>query len=176
MNWFTADWHLSHKNIITYSNRPFSSVGEMNKTIYDNFFSKVKNKDTVYFLGDLSFYNMDFHDFFFLMKEKNITINFIIGNHDYRNKKIIESYTKPHDYLNININGQNISLCHYAMRTWNKSCHGAWQFYGHSHGTLPPIGKQWDVGIDNNNFFPVSFNEIKKIMDNIPNNFDMVNK
>ena len=32
---------------------------------------------------------------------------------------------------------QDIVLCHYAMRVWQKSHYGAWMLYGHSHGTLP---------------------------------------
>jgi hypothetical protein len=33
--------------------------------------------------------------------------------------------------------GQPIVLCHYAMRVWNRSHHGAWHLYGHSRGNLP---------------------------------------
>jgi hypothetical protein len=28
-------------------------------------------------------------------------------------------------------------LCHYAMRVWNRSHHGAWHLYGHSQGESP---------------------------------------
>ena len=48
------------------------------------------------------------------------------------------------------------------------SHYGAWQIYGHSYGHLPPIGKQWDVGVDNNEFRPVSFDELKAIMAPVP--------
>lgn len=50
------------------------------------------------------------------------------------------------------------------MRTWERSYHGSWQVFGHSHGRLEPIGKQWDVGVDNNNFYPVSFDKLSSIM------------
>jgi calcineurin-like phosphoesterase family protein len=42
--------------------------------------------------------------------------------------------------------------------------------YGHAHGRLPPIGKQWDVGVDNNGFKPLSFADVVKIMDKRPHN------
>ena len=51
------------------------------------------------------------------------------------------------------------------MRVWNKSHYGSWELYGHSHGTLEPIGKQLDVGVDTNNFYPYSFEDIKKRLD-----------
>ena len=50
--WFTADFHLGHKNIIRYCNRPFDTVEEMNRTIIDRLNSLVKTNDILYFLGD----------------------------------------------------------------------------------------------------------------------------
>lgn len=33
---------------------------------------------------------------------------------------------------------------------------------GNSHGTLKPLPGQWDVGVDNNNFYPISYEELTK--------------
>ena len=43
---------------------------------------------------------------------------------------------------------QGIVLCHYAMRVWNKSHHGNFMLYGHSHGSLAddPNSMSFDVG------------------------------
>lgn len=171
MQWFTADLHLGHTNIIKYCNRPFSSVEEMDKIIIDNIFSCIKSKDILYVLGDISL-------------NRNITLNFlkklfnseikyflIIGNHD----NFPKDFNVP-KIIDIKINEQKITLCHYAMRTWNCSCHGAWQLYAHSHGTLKPVGKQWDVGVDNNNFKPLSFEQIVEIMKLRENNEDYLTK
>ena len=62
------------------------------------------------------------------------------------------------------------------MRVWHKSHFNSWNLYAHSHGKLQPEGKQWDVGVDNNKFHPVSINEIIRIMDNRPDNFNLVKK
>jgi calcineurin-like phosphoesterase family protein len=48
------------------------------------------------------------------------------------------------------------------MRTWPASHMGSWQLYGHSHGKLPPIGFQLDVGVDSWEFYPVSWEEVKE--------------
>ena len=55
MDFFTADLHLGHKNIIKYCNRPFSSLKDMDETIINNWNSVVGKNDTVYALGDLVF-------------------------------------------------------------------------------------------------------------------------
>ena len=53
------------------------------------------------------------------------------------------------------------------MRVWNKSHYGSWNLYGHSHGSLPddPHARAIDVGVDCHNFAPVSFDEVKVIME-----------
>lgn len=55
---------------------------------------------------------------------------------------------------------------HYAMRVWNKRGQGAWNFYGHSHGKLPPEegALALDVGIDCWNYRPVSLHTIRDKM------------
>ena len=179
MIYFTADWHLSHNNkhggIIKYCNRPFSSIEEMDDTIWKNFFSTVKNGDTVYFLGDLTFRKDLAEDFF--DKTKGIQIHFIFGNHDHKINSIIKRRATWYgDMKYISPNGKPIVITHYAMRVWHKSHFNSWNLHGHSHGGLSPEGKQWDVGVDNNNFYPVSINDIIGIMDKQPDNFNLVDR
>ena len=44
MIFFTADFHLSHKNILKYCNRPFKNIEDMNKTILQNIEESIKPK------------------------------------------------------------------------------------------------------------------------------------
>ncbi|MBD3190523.1 MAG: phosphoesterase [Candidatus Heimdallarchaeota archaeon] len=170
MIWFSADCHLSHKNIIKYCNRPFKDVDEMDKTILNNFKRTIRPKDTLYFLGDLTFNKNAAYLFFAALTD--VEIHFILGNHDSSKiRKIAEEYCQSVSRLKeIKIKGISITLCHYAMRVWNASHYNSWQLYGHSHGTLPPTGKQWDVGVDNHGFFPICFEELDEIMEQQPNN------
>ena len=55
--WFSADFHLNHKNILRYTNRPFKNINEMNYVLIKNWNSRVKPEDTVFFLGDFAFVN-----------------------------------------------------------------------------------------------------------------------
>jgi calcineurin-like phosphoesterase family protein len=174
MIWFTADYHLSHKNIMKYCNRPFSDVSDMNDTIIGNLESKVREGDTLYFLGDLTFDAQLARSFF--ERFTDIIIHFVVGNHDRTPVvKLASEICKSVSQLkDIRVGGQSITLCHYAMRVWNKSHFNSWQLYGHSHGRLDPLGKQYDVGIDNNNFSPISYKELFRIMKQRPDNFNYI--
>jgi len=48
--------------------------------------------------------------------------------------------------------------------------------HGHSHGGLNPIGKQYDIGVDNNNFYPISYEQLRIIMKDKPDNFNYIKK
>lgn len=160
--WFTADTHFGHANIIKYSKRPFSDVNEMDAILINNWNKVVQPEDYVYHLGDFSFRDTEYY-----FNRLNGIIILVEGNHDkitYRNKELFYKYYQG--LLEINISGQEIVLCHYAMKVWNKSHWGAWHLYGHSHGSLPddPNSLSFDVGVDCHNYRPISFAEVGKIM------------
>lgn len=166
--WLTGDFHLFHSKILEYCNRPFKDASEMNGKILDNYNSIVSDNDIVFYLGDIAF--GEENAIWTLQMMKGIK-HFIIGNHDRKYVDVIKpNVASIHDLLDIEIDGQPITLCHYAMRVWHKSHFDSWMLYGHSHATLPPVGKQWDVGIDNNRFLPVSYETIKHIMQSRPHN------
>ncbi len=172
MFWFTADEHYSHRKIIQYSNRPFKSINEMNETIIENNNKVVGTRDTVIHAGD-----------FTLLKDKELIykkiINrlkgnhiFLVGSHDYW----LKSSPNARQIWERKMNGCYIVVCHYAMRTWPRSHYNSFQLYGHSHGKLKPMGKQHDIGVDNNNFYPVSFKDVIAIMKNRPNNKNLIRR
>lgn len=155
---FSSDYHLDHANIIKYCNRPFKDKNEMNELIIKNHNSVVKENDYFYFMGDFCF-SSRIAEFISRLNGKKV---FIIGNHDRKNmfKNIgIESIS---DVKMIEIANQKIFLSHYAHRIWPQAHHGVWHLYGHSHGGLEDQGKSTDVGVDNCNFIPISFEELRE--------------
>src|SRR5574343_371289 len=149
MYYFTSDEHYRHSKVISYCNRPFSSVEEMNETLITNHNAVVDKNDIVIHAGDFAFLKKEeVHKIIKRLKGNHI---FLKGSHDRWLPDSAKFMWRGH------IEKQFIVVCHYAMRTWERSHYGAWQLYGHSHGKLTPIGKQWDIGVDNNNFTPVSF-------------------
>lgn len=191
---FTSDNHWFHKNIMKYSNRPFTSVEDMTQKMIKLWNKRVNPEDTVYHLGDFAFGRIEKIEE--LLKQLNGRKRFINGNHDaeligkgkdrfqiysdqnynaiYKNSLrllragLIESIR---DYEEVTVNNQFIVLFHFGGRVWQKSHHGAWQLFGHSHSSLPPFGKSVDVGVDSTwitgkaEYRPFSFYEIKAFMD-----------
>ncbi len=164
MYWFTADEHYGHANVIQYNKRPYGSVEEMDKDLIKRFNSMVMKDDITIHAGDFCWLNKSLDVYNKYLKKMNGNHILLIGSHDHwmsRRYKYI--WTKR-------IEGQLVVVCHYCMYTWPSSHYGAWQLFGHSHGSLVRKAKQYDIGVDNNNYYPVSFDQIKDIMAKKPNN------
>lgn len=172
---FISDTHFSHRAIIKYSTRTFSSVDEMDETMIDNWNKLVKPTDTVWHLGDFSFARGGALEE--ILRRLNGSINLCPGNHD---KEIIKNiqwlldeklfasiqhYKELKGYLPDRL---PIVLFHYGMRVWNKSHFGSIHLYGHSHGSLPPHGKSVDVGVDckeiTDEYRPIHLDEVLQYM------------
>ena len=154
---FTADHHFFHANIIKSCNRPFSSVEEMNRGLVERWNATVDPNDIIYYGGDM-FYRGHTKECGEILDQLNGRIHFVQGNHDKIASKFRSRFESWNDMLEIKHDGKLIVLCHYAMRTWNKSCHDSYHVHGHSHGQLPedPRSLSFDIGIDCWDYYPVS--------------------
>ncbi len=172
--WFTSDTHYCHANIIQYAKRPFTDVNEMNEAMITNWNSVVRPGDQVYHLGDFCLGRVK--DAVKIAKKLSGQKFLIFGNHDKRlrkEKEFLGHWAWSGDYKEIKAhNGnsvtgaQKIILMHYALRVWNQAHRGSWALYGHSHGSLKddPNALSVDVGVDCWDYYPVSFEEIRKRM------------
>ena len=164
-NYFGSDWHIDHKNIIKYDNRPFSSIDEMNETIIENHNDIVRPVDNFYFLGDFCFSSRT--EYF--LERLNGNLFFIKGNHD--KQDTIKLYEKYGIYLGeqkkIKVEEQEIVLNHYSMNVWDKCHHGTWHLFGHSHGSLSnnPNSLSFDIGCMLFDYKPLEFKEVKRLID-----------
>jgi calcineurin-like phosphoesterase family protein len=192
---FTSDPHYGHKNIAAgesswidlpddfwafpdgerevfcrrHGVRNFKSVVEMNKALIDRFNSTVGEDDHLFILGDVAFGNRDnIAEFLSALRCKNLYL--VYGNHDERirhNKNNEKSYFKfCAERAEVTVDDQHIVLDHYAGRVWNHSHRGAWQLYGHSHGSLSDdlTLLSMDIGVDTNDLYPYSLDQLMTIM------------
>lgn len=163
--WLSADFHAFHDNIIKYSNRPFKNVEEMNATLLSNWNSIVGINDLAYILGDFSLGK--FEETVNFIGKMNGNLVFLRGDHDYwmddiekhvsiNSKNSNEITIYDNQIHEITYRNNSVILCHYAMRSWRKKFHGSYHFFGHSHGRLSKFERSMDVGVDTNNFFPIT--------------------
>lgn len=182
---FISDLHISHKNIIKYDGRPYSDLEEMHLDLIKRWNEVVQPEDIVYYLGDLSFGRSDTVKWF--VNAINGKINYIMGNHDNMKDIVkLDRWENVHEYGteifvkdedNKKARGswgyQQIVMSHYPILSWNRAHHGSWMIHGHAHQSLTMDKsydwyykkKVMDVGCNGINYTPISYQEVKKIMD-----------
>lgn len=164
--WFTADHHFGHRNVIRFCNRPFATVEEMDRAMVDNWNAVVRPDDVVWHLGDFA-YRCDADHLARIFKRLHGHKHLIIGNHD--NDAVKKLGWKVVDkYIMIRVEDQRLFLNHYSQQSWPGQHHGVQHLFGHSHGTLPGLGRSLDVGVDPWNFFPIQLSDFKPRLDAIP--------
>jgi len=168
MYWFTADEHYGHEKIIKYCNRPFSSVEQMDEQLIWNFNSVVQPQDVTIHAGDFCWLNKKEDVYKKYIRRLQGTHILLVGSHDHWQPKSAKYIWRKR------IDGNLVVVCHYAMRTWECSHYNSWQLFGHSHGQLTLESKQYDIGVDNNNYYPVSWHRIKVIMSGKPDNKNFI--
>ena len=150
----------------------FSSTAAMDEHLIHEWNRTVPPNGIVFHLGDVCFQNRV--DMWATLSVLHGEIHLIRGNHD---RQVIQQYPERfasiHEYLELSIRDgevraehptQKVVLCHYAFRTWNRAHFQAWNIHGHSHGNLPRIGGQLDVGVDDKRitteYRPLAYAEI----------------
>jgi calcineurin-like phosphoesterase family protein len=186
--WFTADLHLGHGNIIRYCLRPFLTPEEQERARRDRqgkwrlsdetvrrhddallaaLNAAVGAKDVLWILGDFCWGAAEeargYRD-----RIACENVHLVWGNHDHHSIRPL--FDQAIEQGMIHVDGQEIWLNHYPMRSWNKSFHGSWHLYGHVHGRTAredeahPWWLTKDVGVDACGYRPLSFAQLRAYM------------
>lgn len=133
-NFYIADWHYDHKNILHLDNRPFKDVTEMNAALIERWNNVVSNEDIVYSLGDMFWCNpatsME------VMDKLNGTKVLIRGNHDKKNEELDKKFDQVVDYLEVRDKDRHVVLCHYPIPCFKSHYYGWYHLYGHVHNSF----------------------------------------
>lgn len=175
MDYFIADLHFGHSNIISLCNRPYNSVEEMDEAFISAWNARVKKKaDTVYIVGDLVWEKADPLKYIQRLNGRKVLIT---GNHDKKwlaKNDYSEYFDQITPYLEVKSNNLDITLCHYPMLEWKNSRKiGSkklgYLIHGHIHNrycddykTLFMMPHALNAGVDINEFVPVTLSELIK--------------
>lgn len=136
MNYYIADCHFGHRNVINFDHRPYSTIEEMDDDMIKKWNSKVGPNDTVYVLGDFVWVTNENYlkNTVKKLKGKKILIK---GNHDrIHSKNVASLFSEIVPYKEISDEGFNLYLSHYFIPLYNKHYYdNNILLYGHSHNT-----------------------------------------
>lgn len=164
MIYLTSDFHFAHANCIRFNNRPFASVEEMDETLIRNWNERVTPEDDVFFLGDWGMKrNQQLPG---KISRLNGRIHMIRGNHDkereIRRYEHLLVWIKDYHELNYFHEGKDYHfvLMHYPIEHWSRSHWGSCHVHGHCHSHVTHPGRRLDVGVDAQNYRPISIVEV----------------
>jgi calcineurin-like phosphoesterase family protein len=161
MDWFIADTHYHHKNIIRglsdwpegSGQRAFDDFDSHDKWLVDMINDQVQYEDVLHHIGDWSFGGKD--QILAFRNRLNVgTVHLILGNHDHHIQKHMESaylrygFASVSHYKELTIGDRNLVLMHYPIASWNNMDRGAIHLHGHVHGKIEPMLGRYDVGVD----------------------------
>ena len=144
MRYYIADLHFFHQAMNTHMDkRGFEDTHQMNTYMIEKWNQKVRKKDEVVILGDLSWGNVQ--DTNTLLQQLHGKLYMIQGNHDrFLNHREANTsrfvWIKP--YAEMSDNNRKVVLCHYPILCYNGQYHltakgfpKTYMLYGHVHDT-----------------------------------------
>lgn len=187
----TSDIHLNHRNILSYCPHRASPTTDpdnilqedidfMNEKIISNWNSMVSPDDRVIIVGDVAMGKIDLAPA--MIRQLNGKKTLVKGNHDKTLTKLIRSdrdaYGDLFDYISDGnyeetfvVNGKKYPFVfnHFPLSRWNGDDRGTMQCFGHLHGSPHDVkGRAMDIGMDTNNLFPYTVEEIVARLEKLP--------
>lgn len=153
---FISDTHFHHSKIISYGNRPFSDVLEMNSVMVENWNKVVKNRDKVFFLGDFSFGSRE--SSLEILKQLRGEKTVLKGNHD-RGRSFWEGNVK--EFSTYPIIFDNFFMLSHEPLFMNESMPYL-NIHGHIHQNSYVSSSYFNVSVECIDYTPISYDEIRQ--------------
>ena len=165
---FCSDSHHGHYNICKYCHRPFQSRSEMDQTLIKNWNAVVPEDGIVVHCGDFMLpHNADIKEYNKYLNQLHGRVLLLRGNHDLASLDwVSDKLIAVRDQAMIVVDGVKIFAQHYPCAAFN----GDYHVYGHIHtladgscygidGDVTKVMRKntYDVGVDQNNYTPVSY-------------------
>ena len=166
--WFWADPHLNHWKLAkVYCKRPYASIEAHDDALIGNVNSMVAEDAWLFIVGDFTLNKGKVQEFRDRIKCQNVVL--ILGSHDKAPMQVyLRSFTKVCRYLELQCNTckgvMDFILFHNPIERWERWHYGSVHCHGHCHGNLESPGqRRYDVGVDAQEYKPISANEIAKL-------------
>lgn len=175
---FTSDPHFHHSNIIEFCNRPWGDIKTHDLTLIENW-NNIVPEDGIVFCGGDFIWTGNIDRVKDVVDRLNGKIYLTLGNHDYKNRldrEIFKSiFEDVQDIYYFTVKDEELEqehadfmICHYPIMFWRS---GYFQLHGHVHSgpkseaseKVPFHPMRYDIGVDNNNYKPISYHELKVI-------------
>lgn len=175
--WFTSDTHFWHTKVISFGRSAFKTIEEMNDHIIAEWNKRVGPEDTIFHLGDFGWGR----SWVPILEQLNGKKYLCVGNHDPHNWRTCYAkyFENTFNKTQIIVEGRHIYLCHEPFLCYGgcnrNEKNAVWQLHGHVHSGPGMHGAdiprmvyrypyQYDVGVDNNNYAPINYTEVAKII------------
>lgn len=157
MRYFTADPHFGHLNIIKSCNRPFKNENIMDRSIIHSYNSIITEDDDLIIVGDYCMKTARHRDYYLSITKKIKGRKILIlGNHDdLRPRFYLDiGFHSVHTSLETKIKDIDVVLTHdYTLAILNPT---TLHLCGHAHHLFHHLKNIINVGVDVNDFLPVS--------------------
>ena len=154
--YLTSDWHIGHKDIYKKHRTHFTSDEDHNQTILDNYRSIIRPRDVVYFMGDICFTEASLALIKALPGDKRL----ILGNHEnqygeFRTAQLWDVFNKIHGLYT----RKGCWFSHAPIHP--TELRDKFNVHGHVHANTLPDPRYANVSLENTNYYPVDFQEVK---------------
>ncbi len=182
--WFTADSHFGHRALVENGWRSgYANVAEMDEDLIKRWNAVVDKRDTVWHLGDWGLGSPMHH--LQIVKRLNGIKHLVPGNHDkcwparreayqWQGKFLEAGFSTVQAFARRKILGQTVMMSHFPyigdhvdtdrFSEFRPVNTGDWLLHGHVHREWRVRGRMINVGVDVNEFQPISLPEIEEIM------------
>ena len=160
---FTADPHYDDTNILGFAGRNFENVENMNKAMLSNCMC-INHNDTLIVIGDFCTRGSEYLNLYrkLLSKIRGRKI-LVLGNHDKLNpfQYIEVGFYSVHTHLEMTIDGIEMFIIHDPSH----SCMDRSKLFlcGHVHDWIKIRKNCINMCVENWNYSPIQWEEIKKI-------------
>jgi calcineurin-like phosphoesterase family protein len=159
--WAWSDLHFWHKNIIQFSERPYTDLEEMHEHLLLNHNEYVGKDDVVIWGGDIGFKATGVINE--MLAEYNGYKILIVGNHDFNGKKLRKlNFDETHLIYTVDYPDVSMVFTHYPMYNVPKP----WvNIHGHLHAFPNPVSnhpRHININCEVQGYRPMELDEIAK--------------